>query len=217
MQFTTALIASAAALTASALPQTTPVATGDRFGVITIRSGSEIQNSPIQAARGSLMVNAKSQNASCDAPTNSATFYINEDKELYLQESKSSYRPQRMFVDRSGMGKSTSSLRMHPQRLGFSNNITGQGKIGYLTGAQPLGRNYETKGWTAENNQLRFDGSGIQACPGGVDGSWSIWLTGLDKPGFLEGCVGVTGAIYKTENPIGCWYTEPSYTIGGDN
>lgn len=206
MQFTTALIVSAAALTASALPQTTPVVAGDRFGVITIRSGSEVQNSAIQAAQGGLMVNAKSQNASCDAPTNSATFYINEDKELMLQESKTSYRPQRVFVDRSGMGKQTSTLQVLCQ-LNTSNKLIGQGVIGYVTGVQPLGRNSETKGWTAENNELKFDGTGIQACPGGIDGSWSIWLAGLDKPGFNEGCVGVTGAVYKTENPIGCWYS----------
>lgn len=103
MQFTTALLASAAAMTASALPQSTPIAEGAAFGVITIRSGSQVQNSAIQAANSGLLVNAKSQNASCDAETNSATFYI-QDEELHLLESKSSYRPQRIFVDRSGMG-----------------------------------------------------------------------------------------------------------------
>lgn len=101
MQFTTAFLASAAALTASALPQAAPAA--DYFGVITIRSGSEIQNGGVQAARSSLLVNAKSQNASCDADSNSATFYI-MDEELHLYESKSSYRPQKIFVDRSWMG-----------------------------------------------------------------------------------------------------------------
>lgn len=103
MHFTTAFLASGAALTAMALPQTTPIAEGASFGVITIRSGSEVQNSAVQAALSSLLVNANNQNASCDAPTNSATFYI-LDEELHLLESKSSARPQTIFVDRSGMG-----------------------------------------------------------------------------------------------------------------
>jgi hypothetical protein len=50
MQFTTAFIASAAALTASALPQslgTGEIPDGSRFGVIAIRSGSPIHNSGI--------------------------------------------------------------------------------------------------------------------------------------------------------------------------
>ena len=108
MQFTTAFIASAAALTASALPQSlsTPIPEGSEFGVITIRSGSEIQNAAVQAARGSLLVGAKSQNASCDAETNSATFYI-KDEELHLYAASAT--PQTIFVDRSGMGKWFSS------------------------------------------------------------------------------------------------------------
>ena len=110
MQFTTALLASAAALTASALPQATPIEQGSPFGVITIRSGSAIQNAGVQAAKSSLLVGAKAQNASCDAETNSATFYINAEGELNLYESKSSARGQTVFVDRSGMGKHMFSL-----------------------------------------------------------------------------------------------------------
>jgi hypothetical protein len=102
MQFTTAFLASAAALTASALPQTTPITTGQGFGLITIRSGSE--NSGVQAANSGLFVGLKSQNASCDAETNFATFYINKEQELHLWESSTSYRPTTIFVDRSGMG-----------------------------------------------------------------------------------------------------------------
>lgn len=101
MQFTTAFLASAAALTASALPQTTPLAADAKFGVITIRSGSPIQNAAIQAAQRSLLVGATSQNASCDAEANSATFYI-QDEELFLYAASAT--PQTIFVDRSGMG-----------------------------------------------------------------------------------------------------------------
>jgi len=102
MQFTTALLASAAALTASALPQAAPVEDGKRFGVVAIRSGSPIQNLAIQAAHAHLMIGADSQGAGCDAPTNSATFYLSKE-ELYLHTGGAT--PQKIFVDRSGMGK----------------------------------------------------------------------------------------------------------------
>ncbi|KAF2685626.1 cell wall protein PhiA [Lentithecium fluviatile CBS 122367] len=187
MQFTTAFLASAAALTASALPQSivTPIPADAKFGVITIRSGSPIHNQALQAARNSLLVGAKSQNASCDADTNFATFYIN-DEELFLYAASAT--PQTIFVDRSGMG---------------------MGKIGYVTGAEPLGRNWETRGWAiGANNELQFDGTGIQACPGAIDGSWSIWLQGLEKPGWNENCTTVAGTAIKTDNPIGCLYTQ---------
>ena len=105
MQFTTAFLASAAALTASALPQSTPIADGTAFGVITIHSGSDIQNQGIQALKSSLVIGAENQGASCDAQpaSNFATFYI-QDGELNLLESKSSARGQKVYVDRSGMG-----------------------------------------------------------------------------------------------------------------
>lgn len=83
------------------------------------------------------------------------------------------------------------------------------GKIGYVTGAEPLGKNWETKGWAlTTNNELEFDGTGIQACPGSIDNAWSIWLQGVEKPGWNENCTGVIAAAYGTENPIGCVYTQ---------
>ena len=185
MQFTTALLASAAALTASALPQAAPVEDGKRFGVVAIRSGSPIQNLAIQAAHADLMIGADSQGAGCDAPTNSATFYLSKE-ELYLHTGGAT--PQKIFVDRSGMG---------------------QGNIGYITGAQPLGRNWETKGWAvSETNELKFDGTGLQACPGSPEYGWSVWLQGLDKPGWNENCTSISNLVVKTDNPIGCWYTQ---------
>jgi hypothetical protein len=75
-----------------------------------------------------------------------------------------------------------------------------------VTGAQPIGRNAETKGWTVDSNELKFDGAGVQACPG-TEG-WRLWLQGLDKPGFSEGCETVTASAIKTDSPVGCWYTE---------
>ncbi|KAF2444068.1 hypothetical protein P171DRAFT_521463 [Karstenula rhodostoma CBS 690.94] len=187
MQFITLLIASAAAVSASALPKKTPIATGQGFGVITIRSGSEIQNSGVQAANSGLLIHAKSQNASCDADTNFATFYINKEQELHLVESTSSARPQTIYVDRSEKG---------------------QGLIGYTTGAQPVPGAGEAKGWTVDNNELKFKGTGIQACSGGVDGSWSLWLDGPHKAGNNESCISVISSAIKSDKPIGCWYTE---------
>lgn len=83
------------------------------------------------------------------------------------------------------------------------------GKIGYVTGAEPLGKNWETRGWAIDaNNELEFDGTGIQACPGAIDGGWSLWLQGVDKPAYIENCTGIIAAAIKTDNPIGCLYTE---------
>jgi hypothetical protein len=72
-----------------------------------------------------------------------------------------------------------------------------------------LGRNSETKGWAVDaNNELRFDGAGIQACPGGFDGGWKVWLQGLDKPGWSENCTSVANTVIKTDSPISCLYTQ---------
>jgi hypothetical protein len=83
------------------------------------------------------------------------------------------------------------------------------GNVGYVTGAEPLGRNWETKGWAlTETNELQFDGTGIQACPNSIDGGWGIWLQGNSEPGYNKDCLSVTAAAYKVENPIGCRYTQ---------
>lgn len=109
MLFQSIILAATAAITASALPTVTVAQT--TFGLITIHSGSEVQNAGVQAARGSLLVNAKSQNASCDVETNFATFYI-QDEELHLYAASAT--PQTIFVDRSGMGMYS------PSRAGLS-------------------------------------------------------------------------------------------------
>lgn len=182
MQLKTLLVSSSVALGAIAAPA--PAPSSQTFGLIAIRSGSAVQNSGVQAALSSLFVNLPSQNASCDATTNFATFYI-QDTELHLYAASAT--PQTIFVDRSGMG---------------------QGKIGYVTGAEPLGKNWETKGWTVSDQELQFDGTGLQACPNSVDGGWSLWLAGVEKPGFNEGCLGIGARAVETDAPIGCLYTE---------
>ncbi|KAF2634216.1 hypothetical protein P280DRAFT_297933 [Massarina eburnea CBS 473.64] len=184
MQFTTAFVAASAALTASALPQTTPIAADAKFGILAIHSGSDIQNTPFQAALSSIIIGANSQNASCDAPTNSATFYL-QDSELKLFAESAT--PQSLFVDRSGMG---------------------QGKVGFVTGAQPLPSNAETKGWAIDDkNVLSFNGEGLQACPNSIDGAWSVWLSGTTNPAGNSECIGISPAVQVADPAIGCSYT----------
>jgi len=82
------------------------------------------------------------------------------------------------------------------------------GKIGYVKGAEPLGRYWETKGWTLTNNELKFHDTGLQACPGSIDGAWSLWLQGSATPGWNQNCTGVVTVAKATEDPIGCLYTQ---------
>jgi hypothetical protein len=105
MQFTTtAVLALAGALTASAAPQTTQIPEGKTFSVTAIAADQPFNNQPLQAARTKMIVGATSQNASCDATTNSANFAI-RDGELFLYAASAT--PQKFFVDRSGMGMSS--------------------------------------------------------------------------------------------------------------
>lgn len=84
---------------------------------------------------------------------------------------------------------------------------TGQGKIGYITGSESLGRYWQTKGWALDaNRMLTFAGTGLQACPS-IQGSWSLWLQGVEKPGFNEDCTHVAVAAMKVRDPVGCVYT----------
>lgn len=186
MQLKTLTLASAAAMTAFAFPQTTPIAEGSKFGVILIRPSTEVQNAGVQAAMRNLFVNLPEQNACCDADTNYATFYI-KDQELRLYASDPA-TTQTIFVDRSGMG---------------------MGKIGYITGDEPLGRNWETKGWALnDKNELAFKGTGLQACPKSIDGAWSLWLQGVSKPGWNENCTGVIAQAVAAGYPVGCVYSQ---------
>jgi hypothetical protein len=101
MRFTSIVFTATAAVTASALPQSTPI--GDsKFGVVAIQPALPIHNKGIQAAQKSIFVGANSQNATCDSETNTATFHI-VDEELFLYTGTAT--PQRIFVDRSGMGR----------------------------------------------------------------------------------------------------------------
>ncbi|KAI8939402.1 hypothetical protein NX059_003184 [Plenodomus lindquistii] len=196
MKFTVASIIAATAAIASAAPvDTAPVDSqikdGDRFTVMAIRSGSDLQYASFQAARSGLLLNTAQQNASCGSDVNYATFFLNNGS-LFLNTDNP---PQQIFVDRSGMG---------------------QGAIGYTTGVQSIGKNQERGPFGInDSGELVFHGPGIQgdygflACPNTRDGGYSVRLaTGGTNPAGLTGCVGIGARALKAENPVVCSYTE---------
>ena len=194
MQFTTAFIAAAAAALVSASPiaqadAAAPIKAGEIFSLMTIRSGSDFQYSSVQAKQSSFTINSPSQGASCAGETNSATFFLSGEGELFLNTAKPS---QQAFMDRSGMG---------------------QGKLGYTTGAQPAVKNAERTGFTldANNNLVIKNGeqsTGFVACPNALGGGYSVWVAGSLLPGGNAGCLGFTARAVKAENPVYCSYSQ---------
>ncbi|KAI5295784.1 hypothetical protein KEM55_006049 [Ascosphaera atra] len=154
------------------------------FGVISIRSGSDMQYASWGASQSMIGAGLSQQNASCNTdPYNAATFQI-RDGALYLYSTQNP--PQEVYVDRSGMG---------------------QGVIGYTTGAQPAVSGAERKGWAIDGEYLTFKGQGFIACPA-RDG-FSVWVdTGVENPGFNEGCEGIAARTIETSNPADCLYSE---------
>lgn len=74
----------------------------ETFGVVAIRSGSDVQYSAFNAAKSSIFAGLPNQGASCARPKEQqATFYIT-DGALYLYDESAT--PQEIYVDRSGMG-----------------------------------------------------------------------------------------------------------------
>jgi hypothetical protein len=166
------------------------------------------------------------QNATCKGGQSSdhATFYVeNEELVLYSCEGVK----QKVFVDRSGMGKSflssLSLMRDWLRRLGKLKVgicwtdlcvcvcvLAGQGIVGYITGDAPLPRYGELKGWKVDADQnLWFKDTALIACPSSIDGSWRIWLgLGLQKPGGNEGCLGFTARTLPNAKPVSCRYTQ---------
>ncbi|KAF2193961.1 hypothetical protein K469DRAFT_188231 [Zopfia rhizophila CBS 207.26] len=183
MQFKNiALFATAAA--AIPTPQIETPSGDDKFGLIAIHSGSPIQNVGATAWKGNILIGGV-QNASCDSPSDFATFYLNNGS-AYLYAASAT--PQQLYVDRSGMG---------------------QGKTGYTTGAQPAPRNAERTGFSINSDgHLVFDGQSPQACPTGLEGNaYSVWFSSLENPGFNQNCTGIALRAIKTDSPVSCLYT----------
>lgn len=81
-------------------PTSTPGA-NDKFGLIALRSASPVHFASVSADQGNLWLLHTPQNASCDKPTEFATFYL-QDGAAYLYAASAT--PQELYVDRSGMG-----------------------------------------------------------------------------------------------------------------
>lgn len=168
----------------STIPDNTP------FGLISIRSGSDLQYSSFAAAQGGLAISLGDQGATCESDINTATFYLSQGA-LYL------YTPsnvtQQVYTDRSGMG---------------------QGVVQYSTtpgGPQP-GKNSETTGWELDTTgDLTFKGVDFIACPRGNSSTYSVWVSaGVVNPGGSSNCVGIVARAVPATNPISCTYTYTS-------
>ena len=87
---------------------------------------------------------------------------------------------------------------------------TGQGKLGYTTGAQPGPRNGERETFAVDDNDnLTFNGAGFIACPNAIDGAWSVWVNaGVANPGGNKDCLGFTARAVENEDPNSCVYTQ---------
>jgi hypothetical protein len=73
----------------------------------------------------------------------------------------------------------------------------------------PLGRNFETKGWSVdENDNLTFKNTSLLACPSTVDSTWYLWLSGGNNaPAGQKGCLGFSARTLTNENPVKCSYS----------
>ena len=102
-------------------------------------------------------------------------------------------------------------------RLNFSLTLThanvclGQGRVGYITGAQPPPRNAELTGWEIDSDgNLTLEGASLKACLGASD-SWVVWVSvGSTNPNGYDECLGFTARTGNIEDPISCLYTQQS-------
>ena len=77
----------------------------------------------------------------------------------------------------------------------------------FTKGPTAPGGRLEVKGWAVdENDNLNFKGTGLQACPN-TDGSWNIWLAGVEKPAGIEGCLPFVGRTITDTKPVKCTYS----------
>ena len=111
MKFTllTSVLAAASSVVAAPAPEPVSAVEGlkNPFGLMTLRSASPIHFAGFSASKGSLQIALKKgkQAAKCDKyPEGVATFYT-KNGGLYLY-NKSTKNPQKVYVDRSGMGTS---------------------------------------------------------------------------------------------------------------
>ncbi|KAI8674460.1 hypothetical protein NCS57_00343700 [Fusarium keratoplasticum] len=187
MQFKALLALPVLSGLAAAAPAADAAKTPGPFQVLALRSASDIHFATVNAAKSSLFLHLPNSNATCDSKSDgAATFSLTKDGELYLYSTDNP--PQQVFADRSGMG---------------------QGKLGYITGAQPPPKNGELKGWVIDKDgNLSLDGASLLACPNSIEGAWSIWVSaGVANPAGNEGCLGFSARTTEVEKPNSCTYT----------
>ncbi|GAB0133557.1 hypothetical protein EsDP_00001964 [Epichloe bromicola] len=183
MKFSVAVSSIFMACSALAVPATNPVR-HKAFDVMASHPHSPIHEAALGAAKKGLFLNLPKQKATCNGENNRATLYL-EGSKLFLYSDDD--KPQLIFVDRSGMGR---------------------GIIGYVDAGQSFPRNSEVDGWSINSKgALVFDGSDLQACPNSIDGAWSVWMSGVQKPGGIEGCLGFNALVVPNEKPVSCQYS----------
>ncbi|KAF4977436.1 hypothetical protein FDECE_18356 [Fusarium decemcellulare] len=188
MLYKNVLLASLSGLAAAATNDT-KIVSKPSFEILALRSGSDIHFSKAAAAESSIFLGLSDQGASCDEgkKQDAATFYL-KNGELFLY--KTDNPPQQVYADRSGMG---------------------QGRVGYITGAQPPPRNAELTGWEIDSDEnITLEGASLKACLGAND-AWVVWVSvgSANPPGYDE-CLGFTARTGYIENPVSCLYTQQS-------
>lgn len=189
--------AAEAAPVADPAPAAAPVTSSKVFAIMTLRSASPIHFGQIDAAKGSILINRKNgSEATCPPGHNNdgwALFYV-RDGQLFLYGDGKKENVQQLYVDRSGMG---------------------QGRFGYITGAQSPPRNAELKGFKVDKDgYLSFKDSGFIGCPGkggAQAGGWSVWVdAGVANPGGNTGCLGFTPMTLpsNSQKPYKCQYSK---------
>ncbi len=118
---------------------------GAKFQLQALRSASEIHFAPFSAAKSSLFLNLPDQGASCDKEADSATFYI-QDGGLYLYAASAT--PQQIYVDRSGMGMSTSLFSLLAQE--FVLTIPTRPRKGWLHHRRPAPSPQRREDWLGD-------------------------------------------------------------------
>ncbi|CAA9965136.1 hypothetical protein CFE70_009150 [Pyrenophora teres f. teres 0-1] len=203
MKFTAAAAAASMAALSAALPQAPPAfprpGPNDVFRLVSVAPSTPVQNSPVQAAEGGLVINRPDQsNKTCAVngdrenvvnDINYASFTLNEEDgtvNIYTFNP-----PLQLYVDRSGMG---------------------QGNVRYTTGVQPIGKNQQRGPFKInDRGDLVFDDPtgevGFRACPGARGGGWKIWLSDVEKPAGMEGCVPVSLKASKEDPTYKCTYS----------
>ncbi|KAK8011926.1 aaa family atpase protein [Apiospora arundinis] len=202
MQFTTlVLTAATAAMAAPQVPAGTPNPDIVTFGVISIASGSKVQNAGWGAMHKGIFTGAHPQSgASCSggAEQEFATFVLNKPKgSLSLNTDGKPW--QQLFVDRSGMGR---------------------GIMQYTTGAEPASRNAERGGWAIDeaSQHLTFAGSdAFLACPTGVADAADTYsvlpYVGIDNPAGYTNCTSIAARVVVATNPVDCLYSQDQATV----